>query len=110
MALLMYESFIRRDLDALLPFTHDEVELEPRLGALEGVIAGTRERAGGGETFPSSFPITRLNSWKDLGDRTLGQVGVGHIALPAACHRRNVVAVDAVPRRTCIRSQRGDEG
>ena len=29
--------FIRRDLDALLPFMHDEVEIEPRLGALEGV-------------------------------------------------------------------------
>ena len=36
LALLMFESFNRRDLDALLPLMHDEVEIEPRLGALEG--------------------------------------------------------------------------
>jgi hypothetical protein len=29
----MYEVFNRRDLDAMLTLMHDEVEIEPRLGA-----------------------------------------------------------------------------
>jgi hypothetical protein len=40
LALLMFESFNRRDLDALLPLMDDEVENEPRLGALEGDYRG----------------------------------------------------------------------
>jgi hypothetical protein len=37
---LMYQAFNRRDLDALLVLMHKEVEIEPRLGALEGDYRG----------------------------------------------------------------------
>ena len=40
LTLLMYEIFNRRDLDAVLALMHDEVEIEPRLGALEGDYRG----------------------------------------------------------------------
>jgi len=36
LALLMYEIFNRRDLDAMLALMHNSIEIEPRLGALEG--------------------------------------------------------------------------
>ena len=38
--LLMHEAFTRRDLDAFLVLMHDEVEIEPRLVALEGDYRG----------------------------------------------------------------------
>jgi ketosteroid isomerase-like protein len=40
LALRLYELFNRRDLDATLALMHDEVEIEPRLGALEGDFHG----------------------------------------------------------------------
>src|SRR5215210_3805442 len=40
LTLLMYEIFNRRDLDAVLALMHDQVEIEPRLGALEGDYRG----------------------------------------------------------------------
>ena len=40
LALLMYEVFIRRDLDAMLALMHDEVEIESRLVAMEGSYHG----------------------------------------------------------------------
>ena len=40
LALRMCEGFNRRDLDAMLALMHDEIEIEPRLGALEGDYRG----------------------------------------------------------------------
>jgi ketosteroid isomerase-like protein len=40
LAVLMYEAFNRRDLEGMLALMHDEVEIEPRLGALEGDYRG----------------------------------------------------------------------
>jgi hypothetical protein len=36
----MYEAFNRRDLDAMLALMHDDVEIEPRLGAMDGAYHG----------------------------------------------------------------------
>jgi len=62
LALLMYEAFNRRDLDAMLALMHDAVEIEPRLGALEGDYRGHGECAGGGAASSISSPITPLKS------------------------------------------------
>ena len=40
LALLMYEVFNRRDLDAILALMDDEVEIESRLVAMEGSYNG----------------------------------------------------------------------
>ena len=40
LALLMYEVFNRRDIDAMLALMHDEVEIESRLVAMEGSYNG----------------------------------------------------------------------
>jgi hypothetical protein len=64
LALLMCEIFNRRDLDALLALMHDEVEIEPRFGALERDYRGHEECAAGGATSSISFLITGLRSWK----------------------------------------------
>ena len=59
MALLMYERFIRRDLDALLPFMHDEVEIEPRLGALGGRYRGHEGARRRWSDLPELLPDAR---------------------------------------------------
>ena len=56
LTLLMYEIFNRRDLDAVLALMHDQVEIEPRLGALEG------DYRGGGATSSISFLNYRAES------------------------------------------------
>ena len=67
LTLLMYEIFNRRDLDALLALMHDEVEIEPRLGALEA-----DDRA-------------ELMEVQDRGDMTLGRIrGRAHGAASTA--------------------------
>ena len=76
LALLMFESFNRRDLDALLPFMHDEVEIEPRLGALEGDYRGHEGVRRWWSDLLELLPDynAELVEVQDLGDMTLGQI------------------------------------
>ena len=62
LVLRLYELFNRRDLDAVLALMHDEVEIEPRLGALEGEYRGREECAGGGATSLMPCLTTPLKS------------------------------------------------
>jgi ketosteroid isomerase-like protein len=76
LALLMFESFNRRDLDALLPLMHDEVEIEPRLGALEGDYRGHEGVRRWWSDLLELLPDYKaeLVEVQDLGDMTLGQI------------------------------------
>jgi len=55
-ALLMYEAFNRRDRGAMLALMHDEVEIEPRLGALEGDYRGHEGVRRWWSNLPDSLP------------------------------------------------------
>src|SRR2546423_12074550 len=57
LALRMYEVFNRRDLDALLALMHDEVEIAPRLGALEGDYRGHAGVRRWGSDLPALLPL-----------------------------------------------------
>src|SRR3954466_14039290 len=82
----MYENFNRRDLDALLALMHDEVEIAPRLGALEGEYrghAGVRRWWSDLLDF-SPAAAAQIERVQDLGDMTLGQIrGRAHGAASA---------------------------
>ena len=62
LTLRMYEAFHRRDLDAMLALMHDEIEIEPRLGALEAATAAMRECDAGGATSSIASLTTPLRS------------------------------------------------
>src|SRR3954452_9242519 len=86
LALLMYELFNRRDLDAMLALMHDEVEIEPRLGALEGDYRGHEGVCRWWSDLLASLPdyTAEIADVQDLGDMTLGQIrGRAHGAVSA---------------------------
>src|SRR4051794_14399800 len=76
LALLMYEIFNRRDLDAMLVLMHDEVEIEPRLGALEGDYRGHGGVRRWWSDLLDFLPdyTAEIAELQDLGDMTLGQI------------------------------------
>ena len=76
LALLMYESFNRRDLDALLGLMHDEVEIRPRLGALEGDYRGHEGVRRWWSDLLGLLPDYKaeLVEVQDLKEMTLGQI------------------------------------
>jgi ketosteroid isomerase-like protein len=87
LALLMYEAFNRRDLDAMLALMHDEVEIEPRLGALEGNYRGHEGVRRWWASLLDFLPdyTAEIEELHDLGDVTLGRIrGRGHGAASSA--------------------------
>jgi ketosteroid isomerase-like protein len=80
-ALLMYEAFNRRDLHAVLALMHDEVEIEPRLSALEGGYRGHEGVRRWWSDLLDFFPdyAAEVEELDDLGDMTLAQIrGTAH--------------------------------
>ena len=87
LALLMYEAFNRRDLDAVLALMHDEVEIEPRLGVLEGDYSGHEGVRRWWNSLLDFIPdyTAEVEELHDLGDMTLGCIrGRGHGAASSA--------------------------
>jgi ketosteroid isomerase-like protein len=83
----MYEIFNRRDLDALLALMHDEVEIEPRLGALEGDYRGHEGVQRWWSDLLDFLPdyTAEITEVQDFGDMTLGQIrGRAHGAVSTA--------------------------
>lgn len=83
----MYETFNRRDLDALVALMHDEVEIQPRLGALEGDYRGHEGVRRWWSNLLDSLPdyAAEPEEVHDLGDLTLGQIrGTAHGAASTA--------------------------
>ncbi len=81
LALLMYEAFNRRDLDRFLALMHDEVEIEPRLGALEGDYRGHEGVRRWWSSLLDVLPdyTAEVEELDDLGEMTLGQIrGTAH--------------------------------
>jgi len=76
LVLRMYEVFNRRDLDALLALMHDEVEIAPRLGALEGDYRGHAGVRRWWSDLLDFFPdyAAEIVEVQDLGDVTLGEI------------------------------------
>jgi len=76
LAVLMCESFNRRDLDALLALMNDDVEIEPRFGALEGDYRGREGVRRWWSDLLDFLPDYRaeLVEVQDLGDMMLGQI------------------------------------
>ena len=74
--LLMYEVFNRRDLDAMLALMHDEVEIVPRIGALEGDYRGHEGVRRWWSDLLGVLPdyAAEIVEVRDLGDTTLGQI------------------------------------
>ena len=74
--LLMYEVFNRRDLDAMLALMHDEVEIVPRIGALEGDYRGHEGVRRWWSDLLDVLPdyTAEIVEVRDLGDTTLGQI------------------------------------
>jgi ketosteroid isomerase-like protein len=84
---LMYETFNRRDLDALLALMHDQVEVEPRLGALEGEYRGHDGVRRWWSDLLGLLPDYRadLAEVQEIGDMTLGRIrGRAHGAASTA--------------------------
>jgi ketosteroid isomerase-like protein len=87
LALLMYEAFNRRDLDRFLAIMHDEVEIEPRLGALEGDYCGHEGVRRWWSNLLDVLPdyTAEVEELDDLGEMTLGQIrGTAHGAASSA--------------------------
>jgi ketosteroid isomerase-like protein len=81
LTLLLYEVFNRRDFDGMLELMHDEVEIEPRLGALEGDYRGREGVRRWWSNLLDFLPdyTAEVEELQDLGDITLGQIrGRGH--------------------------------
>jgi ketosteroid isomerase-like protein len=81
LTLRMYEAFNRRDLDAMLALMHDEIEIEPRLGALEGGYRGHEGVRRWWSNLLDCLPdyTAEVEELQDLGDMTLGRIrGSGH--------------------------------
>lgn len=87
LVLRMCAIFNRRDLDALLALMHDEVEIEPRFGALEGDYRGHEGVRRWWSDLLDFLPDYRAEivEVQDLGDMTLGQIrGWAHGAVSTA--------------------------
>ena len=76
LAVLMYEVFGRRELHAMLALMHDEVEIEPRLGALEGDYRGHEGVRRWWSDLLELLPdyTAEIAEVQDLGDLTLVHV------------------------------------
>jgi ketosteroid isomerase-like protein len=86
LALLMCELFNRRDLEPFLALMHDEIEIEPRMSALEGGYQGrVGVRRWWGNLLDSLPDYTvEIEALDDLGDMTLGRIrGTAHGAASA---------------------------
>jgi ketosteroid isomerase-like protein len=71
----------RRDLDAMLALMHDEVEIEPRVGALDGGYRGHRGARRWWSNLLDFLPdyTADVEELQDLGDVTLARIrGRGH--------------------------------
>ncbi|MET0512459.1 MAG: nuclear transport factor 2 family protein [Thermoleophilaceae bacterium] len=82
-ALELLDAFNRRDLDAFTALTHDQIEVESRLVAMEGGYHGHKGLRRWWEDFLGAFPDYNLEveELRDLGDVTLGHMrGWGHAA------------------------------
>jgi ketosteroid isomerase-like protein len=87
LALLLYEVFNRRDLDAALALMDDAVEIEPRLGALEGDYRGHEGVRQWWANLLDFLPdyTAEVEELHDLGEMTLGRIrGRGHGAASTA--------------------------
>jgi ketosteroid isomerase-like protein len=81
LVLLMYEAFNRRDLDRFLALMHEEVEIEPRLGALEGDYRGHEGVRRWWSSLLEVLPdyTAEVEELDDLGEMTLVQIrGTAH--------------------------------
>jgi hypothetical protein len=77
----VYAAFNGRDLDAFLELTHDEVEVESRLVAIEGAYHGRDGMRRWWTDFLDVMPdyTVEVEAIRDLGDVTLTQLrGRGH--------------------------------
>jgi ketosteroid isomerase-like protein len=84
---LMYQAFNDRDLEALLALMDDRVEIEPRLGALEGDFQGHEGVRRWWSDLLGSLPdyVAELEELDALEDMTLGRIrGEAHGAASAA--------------------------
>ena len=81
LALLMSEFFNRRDLERFLALMHDEVEIEPRVGALEGDYHGHDGVRRWWSNLLELLPdyAAEVEALDDLGDITLARIrGMAH--------------------------------
>lgn len=81
LVLLMYEALNRRDLEAMLVLMHEEVEVEPRLGALEGDYRGHEGVRLWWSNLLDCLPdyAAEVEELQGFGEMALGQVrGRGH--------------------------------
>lgn len=76
LALLMYEVFNRRDLDAMLALMDDEVEIESRLTTMEGGYHGHEGMRRWWSNLLDALPdyTAEVEELHDLGDITLLKV------------------------------------
>ena len=81
LALELLAAFNRRDLEAFVALTHDQIEVESRLVVMEGTYHGQEGVRRWWEDFLGAFPDYELEAeeLRDLGDVTLGHMrGRGH--------------------------------
>lgn len=76
LARLFCEAFNRRDLDAVLALMHEDVEIEPRIGALEGGYVGHAGVRRWWVQLLAAFPDydAQIEEIRDFGDMTLGRL------------------------------------
>jgi hypothetical protein len=87
LALLMCEAFNGRDLDAFLALMHDEVEIEPRIVALEGEYRGHEGVRRWWSNLLGFLPdsTVEVEALDDLGGVTLARIrGAAHGAASSA--------------------------
>jgi ketosteroid isomerase-like protein len=81
LALLMNQAFNSRDLNRFLALMHDEVEIEPRVGALEGDYQGHPGVRRWWSDLLDFLPdyAAEVEELDELGDMTLGRIrGTAH--------------------------------
>lgn len=76
LARLFCGAFNRRDLDAVLALTHADVEIEPRIGSLEGGFVGHEGVRRRWAQLLAAFPdyVAEIEEIQDFGDLTLGRL------------------------------------
>jgi SnoaL-like domain len=77
----MADAFNRRDWDAFLALTHDAINVESRLVAMEGAYQGPEGLRRWWDNFLGAFPdyTIEIEELRDLGDVTLAHIhGCGH--------------------------------